>query len=68
MSLTENRKHIARLRRKRSKYNCCTGVNIGKVVNTPACCNCWMCRNPRTLYGESFQELRQKEHYKYEDF
>ena len=64
MSIAENRKHLARLRRKRAQYNMCKGgeVEVGKITTTPKQCNCWMCRNPRKVYNEeSFQELRQKQ-------
>jgi len=64
MSIAENRKHIARLRRKRAKYN--RGgeddVALGKITTTPKQCSCWMCKNPRKVYKEeSFQEMRQKQ-------
>ena len=64
MSIAENRKHLARLRRKRAQYNMCRGdnVSVGKITTTPKQCNCWMCKNPRKVYNEeSFQEVRQKQ-------
>lgn len=70
MSIEENRKHIARLRKKRAKYNRCGegDVALGKITTTPKQCNCWMCKNPRKVYNEeSFQESRQKQLYKVED-
>lgn len=65
MSLVEKRKHIARLRRKRSQYNMCSGgdVAVGKITTTPKQCNCWMCSNPRKTEGKSIQEIKQEQHY-----
>ena len=65
MSIAENRKHIARLRRKRAQYNMCKGdeVAIGKITTTPKQCNCWMCSNHRKTEGKSIQEIKQEQHY-----
>ena len=65
MSIAENRKHLARLRRKRAQYNRCKGdeVAVGKITTTPKQCNCWMCRNPRKIEGKSIQEIKQEQRY-----
>ena len=65
MSIAENRKHVARLRRKRAQYNMCKGgeVAIGKITTTPKQCNCWMCSNHRKTEGKSIQEIKQEQHY-----
>ena len=67
MSIAENRKHLARLRRKRAQYHMCSkgdNVSVGKITTTPKQCSCWMCKNPRKVYNEeSFQEVRQKQLY-----
>ena len=65
MSIAENRKHVARLRRKRAQYNMCKGgeVAIGKITTTPKQCNCWMCSNHRKTDGKSIQEIKQEQHY-----
>ena len=65
MSIAENRKHLARLRRKRAQYNMCKGgeVVVGKITTTPKQCNCWMCSNPRKLEGKSIQEIKQEQQY-----
>lgn len=66
MSIAENRKHLARLRRKRAQYHMCKGdnVSVGKITTTPKQCSCWMCKNPRKVdNAESFQEVRQKQLY-----
>ena len=32
---------------------------VGKHVNTPTACSCWMCGNPRRYYGhQTLQERR----------
>ena len=65
MSIAENRKHLARLGRKRAQYNMCEGgeVAIGKITTTPKQCNCWMCSNHRKTEGKSIQEIKQEQHY-----
>ena len=65
MSIAENRKHLARLRRKRAQYNMCKEgeVAVGKITTTPKQCNCWMCSNPRKLEGKSIQEIKQEQRY-----
>ena len=65
MSIAENRKHLARLRRKRAQYNMCKDgeVAVGKITTTPKQCNCWMCRNPRSMEGKSIQEIKQEQRY-----
>ena len=66
MSIAENRKHLARLRRKRAQYNMCKEggeVAIGKITTTPKQCNCWMCSNPRKTEGKSIQEIKQEQRY-----
>ena len=70
MSLVEKRKLIARLRRRRSQYNMCSGgdVAVGKITTTPKQCNCWMCSNPRKSEGKSFQEIRQEQYYQSQDY
>ena len=36
-----------------------TGHDLGKVVDTPKPCSCWMCGNPRRYFGErTIQEQR----------
>jgi hypothetical protein len=40
----------ARLKKKRGHYwwgRQLTAVELGRVVNTPKPCSCWMCGNPR---------------------
>ena len=32
--------------------------SLGKVVDTPAPCSCWMCGNPRRYFNESTQQER----------
>ena len=65
MSIAENRKHMARLRRKRAQYNMCKDgeVAVGKITTTPKQCNCWMCKNPRSMEGKSIQEIKQEQRY-----
>ena len=65
MSIAENRKHLARIRRKRAQYNMCNEgeVAVGKITTTPKQCNCWMCSNPRKLEGKSIQEIKQEQRY-----
>lgn len=60
MSIAENRKHRARLRKKRSRYNNCPGseVAIGKITTTPKQCGCWMCSNASKVFGDSISDLR----------
>ena len=69
MSIAENRKHVARLRRKRTQYNMCKGgeVAIGKITTTPKQCNCWMCSNHRKTEGKSIQEIKQEQRYSGEE-
>ena len=65
MSIAENRKHLARLRRKRAQYNMCKDgeVAVGKITTTPKQCHCWMCKNPRSMEGKSIQEIKQEQRY-----
>ena len=69
MSIAENRKHMARLRRKRAQYNMCKDgeVAVGKITTTPKQCNCWMCKNPRSMEGKSIQEIKQEQRYSGEE-
>lgn len=54
--------HRERLKKKRSHW---WGRNIsndpaalGKAVNTPTPCSCWMCGNDRRIHGPTVQERR----------
>ena len=65
MSIAENRKHVARLRRKRAQYNMCREgeVAVCKITTTPKQCNCWMCSNHRKTESKSIQEIKQEQRY-----
>ena len=58
----ERRASRARLKKKRRGwwgYNDKTAVQLGRVVDTPTPCSCWMCGNPRKYFGRlSINEQR----------
>lgn len=62
------RHHLQRLKKARAAdYGMGEGQQgdlavLGRHVNTPAKCSCWMCGNPRRFFGEkSLQERIQDE-------
>jgi hypothetical protein len=67
------RHHAARLKQKRKNYwglnlndpwvkETWTEYDhkkrLGRLVNTPKPCSCWMCRNERQDYGPTLQEVK----------
>ncbi|MCM1513045.1 MAG: hypothetical protein NC112_08080 [Oxalobacter formigenes] len=51
--ISVRRHHKRRIRKKRAHY--CNG-HIGKFVETPKMCSCWMCGNPRR-YAKGKEQL-----------
>lgn len=50
----ERRSHRARLKRARKWWwgRILAAKELGKVVDTPTPCSCWVCGNPRRYFGE----------------
>lgn len=56
------RAHAERLKKYRRNWwgSSLASKHLGKVVDTPTPCSCWMCGNPRRYSGErTIQERRQ---------
>jgi hypothetical protein len=58
----ERRAERARIKRNRRCWwgrKLESGAELGRVIDTPTPCSCWMCGNPRRWVGErTFQERR----------
>ena len=63
------RHHVARLKAAR-RFHWGRDIrqdakSLGKVVDTPCPCSCWMCGNPRRHFKEAtLQELRARDKWK----
>lgn len=64
------RHQVARLKQKRKNYwgygraygretEVMNPAQLGKVVQYPHPCSCWMCRNNRELYGDKAKDVNQ---------
>lgn len=40
-----------------------TARTVGIVARTPSPCGCWMCANPRKVFGVPFADIRRKLQY-----
>jgi len=51
--------HRIRLKNKRKTYwgGGLSNQMLGKLINTPKVCSCWMCGNARKIYGKSIKEI-----------
>ena len=70
--IAERRAERARLKKKRKSWWAGeppkTNVQLGRLINTPTPCSCWMCGNPRRRLGERtigeqrwFQEIEDEQ-------
>jgi len=72
MSIQENRRNEAKMKRKRKHYNSAWNVDgnavvIGMTATTPKRCNCWMCSNQRKHFGDKFCDIKKKSAVKIND-
>lgn len=61
MSRALRRHHAARLKKARRFYfgrdSAGDPANLGRALNTPAACSCWLCGNARQYDGPTLAEL-----------